>query len=189
MTFRRAEYPGLYGDGSGKDRCREKNAAGNRHGEKLRRTNGRTSKRKEDGLDKPVLHDETLYPDDEVIFSHLGKSGKLWTSFFEILDSGHPDFSREWKYYRDGKSWLMKVQQKKKTVFWISLLPRSFRITFYFTERAEAALRESPIPDELKEQFLNGKRYNKIRGLTLTFENRKDIGYAKALIEIKLKVK
>jgi hypothetical protein len=140
-------------------------------------------------LDKPLLNDATLHPDDQVIFSHLGKSGNLWTSFFESLDSAHPDFSREWKYYRDGHSWLMKVQKKKQTVFWLSLVPGSFRITFYFTDRAEAALRESAIPEELKEQFLNGKRYNRIRGLTLTFKNRKDIGYAKALIEIKLKVR
>jgi hypothetical protein len=146
-------------------------------------------KRMEDGLDKPVLQDKTVVPDDEVISSHLGKTGPLWRSFFESLDAAHPDFTREWKYYNDGKSWLMKVTRKKKTVFWLSVIPGTFRITFYFTERAEAAVRESPIPDELKEQFLNGKWYNKIRGLTLTFRNRKDLEYAKALVEIKLQIK
>jgi len=150
---------------------------------------GRTFKRLEGGLDKTVLHDETLFPSDEVILSHLGKSGNLWTSFFKALDDEHPDFSREWKYYNDGKSWLMKVQQKKKTVFWLSLIPGSFRITFYFTDRAGDAVKASPIPEELKSQFLEGKRYNKIRGLTVTFKNKKDIEVAKALIEIKQKIK
>jgi hypothetical protein len=140
-------------------------------------------------MEKPVLSDKTLFPADEVVFSHLGKAGTLWKSFFESLDADHPDFSREWKYYNDGKSWLMKVTRKKKTVFWLSVIPKTFRITFYLTDRAETAVRESPIPDELKEQFLKGNRYNKIRGLTLTFKNRKDLEVAKALIGIKTKFK
>jgi hypothetical protein len=140
-------------------------------------------------MDQLVLGDKNQYPSDEVILSHLGGSGNLWTSFFKALDGEHADFSREWRYYSDGKSWLMKVLQKKKTVFWLSLVPGSFRITFYFTDRAEAAVRESPIPDELKEQFLNGNRYNKIRGLTVTFRNKKDIECARTLIDIKLKIK
>ena len=140
-------------------------------------------------MEKPVLSDKTLFPSDEAVFSHLGRSGSLWKSFFESLDAGHPDFSREWKYYNDGKSWLMKVTRNKKTVFWLSVIPKAFRITFYLTDRAEAAVRESPIPEELKEQFLNGKRYNRIRGLTVTFKSRKDIEVAKTLIELKLKVK
>jgi hypothetical protein len=148
MTFRRAEYP-LSGDGSktGVEQKTRMEAAAKK---KLRRTNGRTSELMEDGLDKPVLQDETVYPDDEVIFSHLGKTGSLWTSFFENLDSGHPDFSREWRYYRDGKSWLMKVQAKKKTVS--ASYPRILQDHLLFHRRAEAAVRK-PHPGELKEQF------------------------------------
>jgi hypothetical protein len=113
----------------------------------------------------------------------------LWTSFFETLDAEHADFSREWRYYNDGKSWLMKVTHKKKTVFWLSLIPKTFRITFYFTDRAEDAVKESDISDALKEQYLNGKRYNKIRGLTVTFSKKADLEYAKTLVDIKLKIK
>ncbi len=140
-------------------------------------------------MDKPVLGDRNQYPADEVILSRLGGSGNLWTSFFKALDEEHADFSREWRYYNDGKSWLMKVQHKKKTVFWLSLIPGSFRITFYFTDRAVDAVGKSDISEELKRQFLDGKKYNKIRGLTVTFKNKKDVEHAKALIEIKLKVK
>jgi hypothetical protein len=47
----------------------------------------------------------------------------------------------------------------------------------------------SKISDELKVQFKNGKHYGKIRGLTIVFKNKKDIEYAKELIEVKLKIK
>jgi len=145
--------------------------------------------RMEDKMDQPVLSDKNQYPADEVIFTHLGRSGDLWTSFFKALDEERADFSREWRYYNDGKSWLMKVQYKKKTVFWLSLIPGSFRITFYFTDRAGDAVKASPIAEELKKQFLEGKKYNKIRGLTVTFRNKKDIAYARTLIELKLTIK
>ena len=42
------------------------------------------------------------------------------------------------------------------------------------------------ISDELKEGFKNGKRYNKIRGLSIEFKDKIDIEYAKTLIPIKL---
>lgn len=140
-------------------------------------------------METPILSDKTLFPTDEVIFSHLGRSRTLWISFFKTLDAEHADFSREWRYYQDGKSWLMKVTRKKKTVFWLSMIPKTFRITFYFTDRAEDAIKKSSLSDELKEQFLKGKRYNKIRGLTVIFNNKKDLEYAKTLISIKLKIK
>ena len=140
-------------------------------------------------METPVLSDKTQFPTDEVIFSHLDRSRTLWISFFKTLNAEHPDFSREWRYYNDGKSWLMKVTQKKKTVFWLSVVPKTFRITFYFTARAEDAVKKSSLSDELKEQFLKGKWYNKIRGLTVMFKNKKDLEYAKTLVEIKLKAK
>jgi len=69
------------------------------------------------------------------------------------------------------------------------VIPDGFRITFYFTDRAEDAIMRSDISDTLKTQFRNGKRYNKIRGLTILFENPQDIEYAKALIATRLAVK
>ena len=140
-------------------------------------------------MDKPLLSDKNQFPTEEIIFSYIGKSKTLWQSVFEYIHSNHPDFSEEWRYYNDGKSWLMKVVRKSKTVFWLSIIKDSFRITFYFTDKAEQAIISSAISDELKKQFKDGKRFNKIRGLTIIFKTKKDIEYAKSLIEIKLGVK
>ncbi len=136
-----------------------------------------------------ILSDENEFPTEEIIFSHIGKSKILWHSLFEYIRMDHQDFSEDWKYYKDGKSWLLKVSRKSKTIFWLSILKNTFRVTFYFTDRAEQAINKSLISDELKKQFIDGKRYNKIRGLTITFKYKKDVEYAKALIDIKLSIK
>ena len=140
-------------------------------------------------MDAPILSDESQFPTDKIVFSHIGKSKTLWAALFQYLDQEHPDFTREWRYYNDGKSWLMKVQHKKKTVFWLSILKGSFRTTFYVHEKAKKTVEESSISKELKDQFRNGKSYGKIRGITVVYKRKKDIDYAKELIGIKLSIK
>lgn len=140
-------------------------------------------------MEPQVLNNKDQFPTEEIIFSHIGKTKALWCSLFEHINSAYPDFNGEWRYYNDGKSWLFKLQKKKQTIFWLSITKGSFRTTFYFPIRVEQQILESPISDELKEQFAGGKNYNKIRGLTITYKNKKDVEYAKALIGIKLSIK
>jgi hypothetical protein len=140
-------------------------------------------------LELPILTNQNEYPTEAIIFSHIGKSKALWKLIFEFLHTKHTDLKEEWKYYNDGKSWLLKVMKKSKTIFWLSVQEGSFRITFYFTDRAEKAIIDSSISEELKEQYRSGKHYNKIRGITITFKFKKDVEDAKSLVAIKLSIK
>ena len=140
-------------------------------------------------MEQLVLINPDEHPNEEIIFSHIGRTKFYWVSIFDYFHTEHPEFEEEWRYYKDGKSWLLKIVRKKKTICWISVQQKKFKMTFYFTDRAEPAIMGSSISEELKEQFKNGKYYNKIRGLTITFSNKKDVEYAKSLINIKLSVK
>lgn len=140
-------------------------------------------------MEQMVLINPDEHPNDEIIFSHIGRTKSYWNLLFDYIRTEHIDFIEEWRFYKDGKSWLLKVTRKKKTVFWISVVKKSFRMTFYFTDRANSMIAESSISEELKDQFKNAKYYNKIRPLTITFSNKKDVEFAKVLIDIKLSVK
>ncbi len=140
-------------------------------------------------MERPILTDKNQFPTEEVIFSHIGKSKALWLSLFEYIHRNHPDFTEQWNYYLDGKSWLLKVSRKAKTVFWLSVVEGCFRTTFYFADKAEHAIKRSSISEELKMQYKTGKRYNKIRGLTILCKSRRDVDYAKQLIEIKTSIR
>jgi hypothetical protein len=141
------------------------------------------------GMEPHVLTDKRQFPTEEIIFAHLGKSKVFWLSLFEYIHTNHPDLSEEWRYYNDGKSWLLKVKRKKKTVFWLSVVKDAFRTTFYFTDRANGAIADSSISDELKEQFASGKRFGAIRGLTVTYKNKKAVADAQKLIALKISLK
>jgi hypothetical protein len=138
-------------------------------------------------MEKPVLTDKNQFPTDEIIFSNIGKSKQFWDSLFAHISESYPEITKEWRYYNDGKSWLLKVTKKTKTIFWLSVVKNSFRISFYFTDKAEPIILDSGLPDELKEQFINGKRFNKIRRLSILFNNKKDVESAKILLAIPCK--
>jgi ABC-type uncharacterized transport system YnjBCD substrate-binding protein len=137
-------------------------------------------------MEQLVLTDKEIVPTEELIFSFIGKYKILWQSVFEYIHSNYPTFTEQWNYYKDGNRWLLKVTNKSKTIFWLAILKDTFRMTFYFTDKAEQAIMTSTISDELKAQFMNGKKYNKIKAVSIVFKNKKDIEYAKQLIEIKL---
>ncbi|MGE5364811.1 MAG: DUF3788 family protein [Bacteroidota bacterium] len=140
-------------------------------------------------MQQTVLHDKDVFPSEEVIFSHIGARKKLWCSLFDFIHAEHPEISVEWRYYLDGKSWLMKVTKKSRTIFWLSLTGNTFRLTFYFNQRAETALEESGLSEELKNIFFTSKYINKIRPITITVSGKQDIEQIKILTAIKLRVK
>jgi hypothetical protein len=140
-------------------------------------------------MNQIILSDKNQFPTEEIIFSHIGKSKAIWESVFNYIHDNHPDFIEQWRYYNDGKSWLMKMTRKTNTILWLSIIPESFIITFYFGDKAEPAIMKSIISDKLKSQFKDGKKYGKIRGLTLIMNNKRNVEFVKELISIKLKIK
>jgi hypothetical protein len=137
-------------------------------------------------MEKPILTDAETFPTEEIIFEHINKAVPLWLSLFTYIDETYPEIKREWRYYRDGKSWLLKVTRKSKTIFWLSLVGDSFRTTFYFTDKAKQSINDSSINDHLKKQF-NGK--SGLRGITVFVKSKKDTASIKELIRIKLSLR
>jgi len=63
-----------------------------------------------------------------VVFAHLGARRAQWESLFEYIHAEHPDFTGQWRYYNDGKSWLMNVSRRRRPLL-LSVLEHGFRIT------------------------------------------------------------
>jgi hypothetical protein len=59
----------------------------------------------------------------------------------------------EWRYYKDGKAWLCKVQQKKRTIVWMSAWKGYMQATVYLPERHLEALLSLDISPEAKEKI------------------------------------
>jgi Protein of unknown function (DUF3788) len=136
-------------------------------------------------VEPSVLTDPDIRPSEAVVFSHIGRQRAQWDALFGFIHAEHPDFVVAWRYYNDGKTWLLNVSRKKKTVFWLSVIRGTFRITGYFTDKAADAIRSSALSDESKKQFISGPRYGKLGAITITFKKKRDVEDAKILVALK----
>lgn len=140
-------------------------------------------------MEKLVLIDKNQFPDEKIIFSFITPVKKYWQNLFKEIHTKHPEFDEQWRYYNDGKSWLLKITKKKKTILWVSVFQDYFKTVFYFGDKAEAVILDSDISNILKEQFKNGKRYGKIRAIVISPASDNDIKDVMKIINIKLKIK
>jgi hypothetical protein len=135
-----------------------------------------------------VLTDKSVIPNDNLIFSIIGDKKVHWQKLMHDVHEKYPDAEEVWNYYNDGKNWLFRMIRKKKTLFWIGILKDTFRITFYFGDKAAPLVEKSDLPASMKEEFKNGKRYGKIRAISIRVEEAKDIENARKLVDIRIRV-
>jgi hypothetical protein len=140
-------------------------------------------------MEQLVLKDKSVYPDDDLIFSIIGNNSVYWNKLLAAIRETYPASEEVWNYYNDGKAWLFRVILKKKTLFWIGVLEDTFRITFYFGDKAEPVIEKSSLPEETKASFKNGKRYGKIRSISFEVKGQEDVDHALVVAGIKAAMK
>lgn len=141
-------------------------------------------------MEKLVLTDPNVVPDEELVFSIIGENSVFWKRIMNYLydmDEKN-EISEVWKYYNDGKSWLFRTLKKKKTIFWLGILKDTFRVSFLFSDQAEKLIRNSDLPQLLKDDFQFAKKSRMGRGITITLNSPFDSDNIIKLIDIKLKI-
>jgi hypothetical protein len=136
-----------------------------------------------------VLTDKSVYPNDDLIFSIIGNNSIHWKKLLSSISEMYPASEEVWKYYNDGKNWLFRVILKKKTLFWIGVLEDTFRITFYFGDKADLLIEKSSLPESIKSEFKDGRRYGKLRAITIKVRGQEDIDNACIVAGIKASMK
>lgn len=140
-------------------------------------------------MEQVVLTDKNIYSTEEVIFSHIKKSKTNWNSVFKYIHTNHPELNEEWRYYNDGKSWLLKVTLKTKTIFWLAVVENAFRITFYFSEKAVQSFSKLSLSKTLDKKIKESKKVGKSTALTFLMNDKQNIELVKEAIGLKLKTK
>jgi Protein of unknown function (DUF3788) len=136
-----------------------------------------------------ILSDKLIIPNDEYIFSIIGDRKNLWQGVMNYASENYNDISGSWNYYNDGKQWLFKLVQKKKTILWAGILKDTFRITFWFGDKAEPVIESSDLPQTIKNDFKTAKKYGSIRSVSIKVYDHADVDNVLKLIVIKHKIK
>lgn len=140
-------------------------------------------------MEPVILTDASVFPDDAYVFSLIGDKQKYWQTIMNHLYSGHGEITEERKFYNDGKCWLFRTLQKKKTIFWIGIIDKGFRISFYLPDQARSLIEQSNLPINIKEEFAAAKSNRFGRALTIVVNSMEEVDAINILVEIKLMIK
>lgn len=132
-----------------------------------------------------VLTDPLVQPTEEIIFSIIGNNKIFWEELINFLYDNYSDISEQWRFYQDGKSWLYRTLRKKKTIYWIGIQKDTFRVSFWFGEKAEPVIEASSLSESVKENYRNARRFKIGRCITIIVRNSEDMDSLKKLIELK----
>ena len=136
-----------------------------------------------------VLKDISILPSKKVLQHGLGETYPVYEEFIGIVTDKIFDLTIEWRYYNDGKAWLCKAQHRKKTVCWISVWDKCFRVSFYFTHRNSPGIADLDINEEIKRKFSSNKHIGKLLPLVIKVTQKKQLKDILKIIEYKKALK
>ena len=122
-------------------------------------------------INNKQLTDENTYPDESVLKKVLGKSYNAYLDLIKLFADN--DLIYEWRYYRDGKAWLCKVQKKKRTIVWMSAWKGYMKAAVYFPERYLEDIYKLDISSEAKNRIKKTKNVGKSRPCIFEIRNKK----------------
>lgn len=82
-------------------------------------------------MGKTILNDAGQEVTPEVLRSVMGANYQNYITVEGLLTGRQ--LSATWNFYKDGKSWLCKVQHKKKTVLWLSVWEDCFKLFLLYS--------------------------------------------------------
>ncbi len=80
----------------------------------------------------------------------------------------------------------MKTLLKKRNLFFFTPLDGCFRIGFVFGDKAVAVVEQSDLPNEIKNELTNARKYAEGKGIMIVVKNQQDVEKVKKLIDIKV---
>jgi hypothetical protein len=143
--------------------------------------------RRMEAIDSIQLTDENIYPNEDVLTKVLGRSYAAYLELLKLYEEN--DLSPEWRYYRDGKAWLCKVQKKKRTIVWMSAWKGYMQAAIYFPERYLDDILKLGISDDTKNKILKTKNVGKSKPCIFEIRNKKALRDLEKVMTFKIQTK
>jgi hypothetical protein len=140
-------------------------------------------------MENKLLNNQDVFPTDKVVEDALKDCYPVFDELMQTIKGANYGLNAEWNYYKDGKSWLCKVTYKKKTVFWLSVWDKYFKIGFYFNEQSGSGIESLDIDNKLKESFKSVKPIGKLIPLEVNVESKNQINDILKIIDYKKSLK
>ena len=133
-----------------------------------------------------VFADKSETPDDKSLGRVLKDTQSVWKQIATYLDAEYGEIRKEWKHYSQKSGWVVKVIQKKRTLFYLIPHDGYFDLAFVFGDKAVAATEQSTLPKKMLAELRDARRYVEGRGLSVPVRSSRALKSIKTLVAIKL---
>jgi hypothetical protein len=133
------------------------------------------------------LRDESIYPDEKVLEGILGDSFSAYRELLKLFDKNGLQYG--WRFYKDVKAWLCKVQKKDKTIVWMSAWKGYIKATIYLPEKYAGQIYTLDISEELKEKFRLAGNMKKSTPCTFEVRNENMLVDISKVMQLKMATK
>jgi hypothetical protein len=133
-----------------------------------------------------IFTDKNRVPDENLLKNILGNTFKLWEELKKGIIAEHGPVAEEWKFYGAKSGWTMKLLLKKRNLFFFIPEDGKFTLGFVFGDKAAAEVEESTLPETIKVELRNAKKYAEGRGVRIQIIKKADIKTALALVKLKI---
>jgi hypothetical protein len=133
------------------------------------------------------LIDEKVYPDENILKAVLGRSFTAYADLLKLFDNN--EMTYDWRYYKDGKAWLCKVQKKNRTIVWMSAWKGYMKATIYFPEKYIDDLKGLGISDEMKKAINDTKNVGKSKPCMFEIRNKSILKEFEVVMMYKISMK
>lgn len=133
------------------------------------------------------LRDESVSPDEVILKNILGDSFHAYTKLMELYKENELD--HQWRYYKDGKAWLCKVQKKKKTIVWMSAWKGFMQATIYIPERLIEGVYKLQLKEVTIDKIKNTKNVGKSKPCIFEIRNKEILNDFNTIMQFKINSK
>lgn len=134
------------------------------------------------------LFDKSNVPTQKQILQLLGQKAKLHQELDDFCENELGQVIYDWKFYSKKSGWTRKTLLKKRNLFFLTPKEDGFSITFVFGDRAVNAVEKSDLPENIKTELSQARKYMEGRGLKIEVVNDDDLEIVKQLLMIKIKI-
>lgn len=138
-------------------------------------------------MENIILKDPNIYPENNILELVLERNYENYQKFINKINE--KNLLIEWNYYNDGKNWLCKILNKKKTICWLSIWNIGFKVTFYFTEKTINGIYELDINEKIKKMTTQINSVGKLLPMVITIDSEEKIKDVLKIVEYKINLK
>jgi hypothetical protein len=132
-----------------------------------------------------IYTEKLVEPDDKMLIYDLAETKIHFDKIAEFIESEYGAFRPEWKFYNQKSGWILKMFSKNRNVLFIVPCNKYFCVAFTFGDKASDLIFNSKLPDSIKKELFEAKKYAEGRTIRIDVRNKTDLDNILEMIRIK----